>query len=1085
MQPVQSLSWSRHRSVIWSCLGAIVFVSLAISASLGDEPARSGSASLPADHPPLSVDPPDVAAHGAGWDTRLPVMNTEGLPIRVDTDDGPVWIKQISLDRAGDPYPKCLLCHDQIENIMANMGGSNLDCTFCHGGDPEAVTEELAHVHPTGEVVYNETIAPLDLDLAYQRFVNPSNLRVVDQTCGMCHPYSAEIIVKSMMATAAGHYAGGLYQNNVVDTKTPIFGTFAVTDDDGFVPTERGAVQSLENLLIFDPTEDPSIIATHFAAVPSQACARCHLWSRGKGYRGNENQNGLYRADGCAACHMPYANDGFSLSADMSIDHTEPGHPMTHVVTKQIPTQQCLHCHHRGARIGLSFTGRAQMPPGLTSGPGVPGTTDEKFNNNYHYTLPDTNPQDIHGERGMHCIDCHTRAGIMGDGNIYGHMDQATKIECRQCHGLPDVLPDFRDHDFELLRGMSYDDPNDAHTGPEEPLHEVTLVSKVTKEPHTVPVVMDIVNPISPKYNPRAACAMNGNHLKAQGGLECYACHAAWVPNCYGCHFERNEQLMGLNFVTGLLEVGKVSTNNKIFESMRNFSIGPNSEGKVAPYLVACQPIADVTAPDGSKILDMVMPTTVNGLSGLAMNPVNPHTTRGAGEVRTCAECHRSPPTLGFGTGNYAIARTGVYTAGSGGVQVFDRDANPDQPVPAGSLQLVGPALAIASLPDVVEGVAAYLFVAQGPAGVAIFDRGDGAPPAPVHTITGVNAIDVSRVARYLYVVDEGVGVRIYDNDDPAMATLVATVPIPTALRAVPWGIHLFVAAGDRGLVVIDIADHTAPFIAGALDTFDAVDVQLYAHFQNTSKFAARAYVADPSFGVRIVDLLPEFGSPRLVGGIPAIGAQGLDAYTRYVLATATEPAREHDYLYVAAGTNGLRIFDMTNPEGVYEVGSVDTLGGEVTDVDVVSQLDPPGTNDYAICANASFGLQIIGVNDPTSPVAVGSVPGASGASRVFTEVQQMDRFLDEQGNTLKENSHPFTGTFTRADIVRLLRTDIGCFTNCAGDLNNDLVVDSADLGLLIATFLTGDLIGDLNGDGVVDTADLGMLISAFGSKCQ
>ena len=26
----------------------------------------------------------------------------------------------------------------------------------------------------------------------------------------------------------------------------------------------------------------------------------------------------------------------------------------------------------------------------------------------------------------------------MGDGNIYGHMDQATKVECRQCHGTPD-----------------------------------------------------------------------------------------------------------------------------------------------------------------------------------------------------------------------------------------------------------------------------------------------------------------------------------------------------------------------------------------------------------------------------------------------------------------------------------------------------------------------------------------------------------------------------------------------------------------------------------------------------------------------
>ena len=90
--------------------------------------------------------------------------------------------------------------------------------------------------------------------------------------------------------------------------------------------------------------------------------------------------------------------------------------------------------------------------------------------------------------------------------------------------------------------------------------------------------------------------------------LECYACHSSWVPNCFGCHFERDEREMGLNLMTREYEVGKATTNNKIFETMRHFALGPNSEGRVAPYLVACQPIADVTAPDGSKLLDFVMP---------------------------------------------------------------------------------------------------------------------------------------------------------------------------------------------------------------------------------------------------------------------------------------------------------------------------------------------------------------------------------------------------------------------------------------------------------------------------------------------
>jgi hypothetical protein len=48
-------------------------------------------------------------------------------------------------------------------------------------------------------------------------------------------------------------------------------------------------------------------------------------------------------------------------------------------------------------------------------------------------------------------------------------------------------------------------------------------------------------------------------------------------------------------------------------------------------------------------------------------------------------------------------------------------------------------------------------------------------------------------------------------------------------------------------------------------------------------------------------------------------------------------------------------------------------------------------------------------------------------------------------------------------------------------DLNNDGVIDTADLGRLIANFgLTGTNY-DLNADGIIDTADLGLLISVFG----
>ncbi len=55
----------------------------------------------------------------------------------------------------------------------------------------------------------------------------------------------------------------------------------------------------------------------------------------------------------------------------------------------------------------------------------------------------------------------------------------------------------------------------------------------------------------------------------------------------------------------------------------------------------------------------------------------------------------------------------------------------------------------------------------------------------------------------------------------------------------------------------------------------------------------------------------------------------------------------------------------------------------------------------------------------------------------------------------------------------------------CVGDLNGDAVIDTADLGVLIADFGMPSIRADLNGDGIVDTADLGVLISVFGQDCE
>ena len=59
--------------------------------------------------------------------------------------------------------------------------------------------------------------------------------------------------------------------------------------------------------------------------------------------------------------------------------------------------------------------------------------------------------------------------------------------------------------------------------------------------------------------------------------------------------------------------------------------------------------------------------------------------------------------------------------------------------------------------------------------------------------------------------------------------------------------------------------------------------------------------------------------------------------------------------------------------------------------------------------------------------------------------------------------------------------TDIDGYGNaCDPDLNNDNIVNAADLGILKLAFFSTDADADFNGDGIVNASDLGVLKSFF-----
>jgi hypothetical protein len=77
-------------------------------------------------------------------------------------------------------------------------------------------------------------------------------------------------------------------------------------------------------------------------------------------FLGTNDHPGDYRSSGCTSCHAIYANDrdpvrsgpygryghlGRSFSNDPTIRKDEPGHPIQHVLTRAIPSSQCMVCH--------------------------------------------------------------------------------------------------------------------------------------------------------------------------------------------------------------------------------------------------------------------------------------------------------------------------------------------------------------------------------------------------------------------------------------------------------------------------------------------------------------------------------------------------------------------------------------------------------------------------------------------------------------------------------------------------------------------------------------------------------------------
>ncbi len=255
----------------------------------------------------------------------------------------------------------------------------------------------------------------------YVRFVNPGDLRVSAESCGRagCHPTEVRNVSTSMMTTGGMLWGAALYNNGAYPHKDARFGESYAHDGapqmirtipqpsheeirakgvlPEITPLERWEVSQPGNVLrVFERGGGPKGEVGQPLRVDDAGKPDDKLGARGFGTQlrtdpvflglqktrlldpllslpGTNDQPGDYRASGCSACHVVYANDraaahsaqyapfgnrGFSASNDPTIPREEAGHAIRHEFTRSIPSSQCMVCHvHPGTNMLTTYFG--------------------------------------------------------------------------------------------------------------------------------------------------------------------------------------------------------------------------------------------------------------------------------------------------------------------------------------------------------------------------------------------------------------------------------------------------------------------------------------------------------------------------------------------------------------------------------------------------------------------------------------------------------------------------------------------------------------------------------------------------------
>ena len=325
--------------------------------------------------------------------------------------------------------------------------------------------------------------------------------------------------------------------------------------------------------------------------------------------------------------------------------------------------------------------------------------------------------RDIHLEKGMHCVDCHFKQDVHGNGKLYGETRAAIEITCTTCHGTIQQRATLKTSgpaapaggtDLSSLR-TPFGQRRFQWLG--EALTQRSMVTEGLQ--WTVTQVADTIDPASPwaRANPeRSAKSRLAKTLRRDGAawgtavakdgearelahadarMTCQSCHTSWVTSCFGCHLpmRANRRKPMLHF-EGDTQRNWTSYN---FQTIRDdvfmLAIDPTvMKHRVSPARSSCAVLVGSQNQNREWVYSQQQTVSAEGFAGHAFSTFVPHTVR-ATETKSCTDCHVSArndnnawmaQVLMLGTNFYNFLGRYIYVAegarGLEAIAVTERD---------------------------------------------------------------------------------------------------------------------------------------------------------------------------------------------------------------------------------------------------------------------------------------------------------------------------------------------------------------------------------------------------------------------------